>query len=66
MTLNELHAERDRLKMQAVELRAILVRTISDWVPGKPVPRGIHAALKRLVRTGEDLRDVEEAISAIH
>jgi hypothetical protein len=66
MTLDELHTKRDRLKLEAAELRALLVRSISDWVPDRPVPREIHAAFKRLVRTGEDLRDVEEAITAIH
>ena len=62
-TLDELRAQRDELKAEARELRTLLIKGLSEWELGAPVPLELYAAFRRLVCIDSDLRDVEDAIT---
>ena len=61
-TLDELRAQRDRLKAEAQQLRAALIKGVAEWELGAPAPPELYDAFSRLVWIGSDLRDVEDAI----
>ena len=61
-TLDELRAQRDRLKAEARELRAALIKGVAEWELGGPAPPELYDAFSRLVWISSDLQDVEDAI----
>ena len=65
-TLDDLQAERNRLRAESTKLRAFLVQGVSASVPGTPVTLEVYTAVKRLVRASAELQDVEKAIASIH
>jgi hypothetical protein len=62
-TLDELRAQRDRLKAEATQLRTALIKNLSECELGAPAPPELFDAFSRLVFIGSHLQDVEDAIT---
>ena len=63
-TVAELRNQAAALSEDVAALRARVVRAVSDWKPGEPVPFEISNAFDRLLRTSAELHDALEDLAA--